>query len=67
MRNPTYHRNEIPSNALLVDKNRLQNILSCGYVTAAKIAADAGAELKIGRRTLYNVEKIKAYINKLGG
>lgn len=58
---------DTPSGVVLVDIKRLQDILSCGMQTASKIAEDAGAGLKIGRRKLYNVEKIKTYLNQLGG
>ena len=58
---------DTPSGVVLVDIKRLQGILSCGMQTATKIAADADAGIKIGRRKLYNVEKIKKYLNQLGG
>jgi len=51
---------------LLVDINGLQALLSCGMVTAKKIAESADASIKIGKRRLYNVEKIKKYVANMG-
>lgn len=39
--------------------------LNSGRQTAETVAAAAGAKIKIGRRTLYNVGKIEAYLNQL--
>ncbi len=50
---------------ILCNIQSLQNLLGCGQFTARKIAAAAHAEIKIGRRSLYNTEKIKQYINKM--
>lgn len=50
---------------LLVGTNELQEMLSCGIVTAKKIAEDADASIKIGKRRLYNVEKIRAYLAEM--
>ena len=53
-------------NKIMVDIVGLQSLLSCGMVTARDIAEKANASVKIGKRRLYNVEKIKAYINEMG-
>lgn len=42
-------------------------MLNCGRHTAEKVARSAGAEFKIGSRRLYNVGKIKAYIDAVSG
>ena len=39
--------------------------LNSGRQTAEKVAAAAGAKIKIGRRTLYHVGKIEAYLDQL--
>lgn len=39
--------------------------LNSGRQTAETVAAAAGAKIKIGRRTLYHVGKIEAYLNQL--
>lgn len=50
---------------ITVGIDELQEILSVGRNTALKVAKEAGAELRIGRRLLYNVDKIQAYILSL--
>ena len=50
---------------ILVDIYELQEMLSCGMQTAAKIGQEADAVIRIGRRKLYKVDKIKAYIDQL--
>lgn len=52
-------------NKIAVDINGLQAMLSCGKGTAAKIGEDAQAAVRIGKRKLYNVRKIEAYIDSL--
>lgn len=57
------------ANRIAVDQRALQGLLSCGYQTALLIARNAGAEITIGKRKIYNVNKIKKYldsINELG-
>lgn len=39
--------------------------LNSGRQTAEKVAAAAGAKIKIGRRTLYHVGKIERYLDQL--
>lgn len=48
-----------------IDINALMVMLGVGRCTAQKVADEAGASLHIGTRKLYNVDKIKAYIDKL--
>ena len=43
----------------------LQSMLCVGRNTAAQIGKEAGAVLHVGRRTLYNVDKIKKYMDTL--
>lgn len=50
-------------NRLTVDIDGLMAMLSCGAVTARKIADCAEAKIVIGRRVLYNVDKIKKYLD----
>lgn len=47
---------------LTVDIEGLAAMLSCGTATAKKIAEMAEARIIIGRRVLYSVDKVKAYI-----
>lgn len=51
---------------ILVDMRELRTILSCGRVTAERIAESAGASIKIGKRRLYNVRKIENYLADKG-
>ena len=39
--------------------------LNTGRPTAERIAVEAGAKIKIGKRTLYHVGKIEAYLEQL--
>ncbi len=54
-----------PETRITVGINDLQIMLGVGKNTAAQIGRDAGAEIHIGRRKLYNVEKVKAYMDSL--
>lgn len=49
---------------ITVDIKQLTEMLSVGRNTALAIAEEAGAGIKFGRRKLYNVEKIKAYMGE---
>ena len=51
--------------ALVIALPELMAKLSCGRCTAEKVAAAAGAKIKIGRRTLYHVGKIENYLDTL--
>lgn len=52
-------------NRLAVDTKGLQNLLSCGRVTAVQIGEDAEARIEIGRRVFWNVNKIKDYLDAI--
>jgi len=52
---------------LAVDLSGLTELLSCGQASAMKIAEDAGAKIKIGRRVIYSVSKIEQYLNENSG
>ena len=51
-------------NPIAVDIKGLMGMLSCGYKSANKVGENAGAVVRVGRRKLYNVEKIKAYLDR---
>ena len=51
--------------AVTGDIEGLMAMLSCGEVTAKKIADYAEARVIVGRRVLYNVDKIKKYIDAM--
>lgn len=48
-----------------VDLEALAAMLSCGKDTARKIGEEAEARICIGRRVLYSVSKIEAYIDRI--
>lgn len=48
---------------ITVTTEELQAMLSCGRKTAVDIGELAEARVQIGKRVLWNVEKVKAYIN----
>lgn len=50
---------------MLVDIEGLVGLLSCGHATARKIGADAQARIVVGRRVLYLVDKVKAYLENM--
>lgn len=53
------------SEPLYVDIQELQAMTSLGRNTAAAIGKAAGAERRVGRRIIYSVERVKAYIESL--
>ena len=52
-------------NHIAVDIVKLQAMLGMGRNNAAIIGEKAGAVIKIGRRKLYNVKKVQAYIDSI--
>lgn len=50
---------------MAVDIKGLQAMLSVGRDCAAKIGKAAGANFKFGKRNLYKVDKINAYLETL--
>ena len=63
-----YKRNDIEvDNKISVDINELQGMLSVGRNTAFKIGEEAQAVIRIGKRKLYNVERIKEYMQERTG
>ena len=52
-------------NPLTVDTEGLKSLLNCGRNTAVKIGKQAGAEIRIEKRLLWNVAKVERYINAI--
>lgn len=50
---------------LLVDTTDLKLLLGCGRATAVSIGVAAGAKIRINRRVLWNMERVKEYINNI--
>lgn len=61
----TKERKPETGGAITVGLPELMARLNSGRQTAEKVAAAAGARIKIGRRTLYHVGKIEAYLDQL--
>lgn len=59
----TYIKNN-STERITVDIKELADMLSVRRNTALAIADSAGAGIKFGRRKLYSVERIKAYMNE---
>lgn len=55
------------SSKRLVDISSLMEYLSLGRNSALKFGEESGVKLKVGRRTLYDLQKIDIAINKLAG
>ena len=53
------------SNSIAVDINGLQELLGVGKITSDKIGREAGAVFYIGKRKLFNVNKVRAYIDQM--
>ena len=49
---------------MTVTSAELREVLGCGRRAAYKIGMDAGARIKIGSRVLWNVTKIREYLNQ---
>lgn len=62
MNRTTTRYDKDPMNNITINTDTLAELLDCGKATARKIGNDAHARIQIGRRTLWNVEKIKQYL-----
>ena len=50
---------------ILITTADLQKFLSCGRSTTIKIGTEAEAKVQIGKRVLWNREKIQKYLNEM--
>ena len=48
---------------ICIDTVNLQQLLQVGRSTAVAIGLQAGARVQVGRRVLWNTEKIRKYVN----
>lgn len=60
----TAYNNDV-TRKLAVDTKELQSMCCCGRDTATKIGMSANARLQFGKRVLWNVEKVQAYLDKV--
>ena len=54
-------------NLLTANAETLAGMLNCGRATAVKIGTEAGAKIRIGRRTLYKVSTVEKYLDSMSG
>lgn len=52
---------------IAVTTEELQAMLSCGRYSAVQIGEAAEARIQIGKRVLWNVQKVREYINHISG
>ncbi len=50
---------------LTTDNEGLQACLGCGLYTALKIGEAAGAKVMVGKRVLWNLQKIQRYLDSI--
>lgn len=50
---------------LTVDTPRLMEMLEVGRATAVQIGTEAEARIQIGRRVLWNIKKIKKFLDEI--
>ena len=67
MLSTTRHNDVDLSDRLTVSRSDLPKVLGCGLYTADEIGKRAGARIIIGRRVLYNVVKIREYLEAHSG
>ena len=56
---------KVTDHSFCLDTSGLQEITQSGRKTAVEIGIQAGARIQIGRRVLWNVEKVKRYIDAI--
>lgn len=52
-------------NRITLSTEELMDVLSCGRATAVEIGTKAKARLEIGKRVLWSVDKVRAYVNSI--
>ena len=50
---------------ILIDSKELRRMLSCGRIASERIGNEAHARVQIGRRVLWDINKIKIYIGEV--
>ncbi len=53
------------SEKMTLDTSELMQVLSCGRETALKIGEAAEARIQVGKRILWNCNKIKIYLDAI--
>ncbi|MCI8851753.1 MAG: hypothetical protein HFE82_09540 [Erysipelotrichaceae bacterium] len=55
---------QMDQEVICVSRDKLPQLLGCGQSTADKIAMDAGARIKVGKRVLIKLDKLREYLEK---
>lgn len=63
--NRTRQSDTLLENRITLSTEDLMDVLGCGICTARKIGEAAGAKIVIGKRVLWSVDKIKAYLDSI--
>lgn len=64
--NATTKSNSIPLNEkITLSTEELMTVLSCGRATAVEIGKTAQSRVVIGRRILWNADRVRNYINSI--
>ena len=58
-------RKTLTQDTILASEKQYTQALCCGRATALRIAKDAGAIVKVGRRTLYHMPRIREYLEQV--
>lgn len=61
----TTSKTQTTESSLCVSRDKLPGLLGCGQSTADRIAREAGARIKVGKRVLIKIDKISAYLDTL--
>ena len=65
MRTTTTRGEMLLKEKITIDTGELQQVLSCGRATAVDIGTKAGARIQLGRRVLWNVDRLKNYLDSI--
>ena len=60
----TSHSNLDINCRILISTAEMRELLSCGTATATKFGIEAGAKVQMGKRVLWNREKLQKYIDE---
>lgn len=55
----------IDNDTMATNTTGLMKMLCCGRVTAVKIGTDAEARVQVGKRVLWNLAKVRKYIDTI--
>lgn len=53
------------NNRITVNTKTLMGMLDCGRASAVRIGIDADARIQIGKRVLWNVAKVRSYLDSV--